>query len=606
MFFCFYFFLLRKNAAFGGMTDSFFSIQLIAFCPLFCAPSGLYLFPPGFAAAASFLFCRLGLFGMADATRTFCRQHDGTGNNLSILFVDGTLLNGQVVDDRLVSSQGLDSELPRDGQTTRITVFSPNRNAQIGMWQDPTGEAAAQLFRLAQEARAERSSLASEASRAADERQHLYNEATQASAERAQLQARLDSAAEAFSRASAEQAETQAQLDAANAELGRASAERASLREQITAATAAANAASQQAAHVVSATASHRIELDERMASVEQASRAQSRAASPDASNPAIARAQAAAEHARQQSEAASLRVSNIERASANDRSRLEALESLPARMSEMQHAFLELSATMGTISKALGGRGTATNPIDVSSSSASYHQQPSSFQQVPVSFVSSASTNDPSTIMLQRLVETGSEVVGTLSPPLGVLDPFLPNATIDAIQSLPNQYRWFRKGASAEKLRTALGDIATWISGPEESAASASPANPRARAERWLRDNRVRLSTAEWLVFREGSLQSALELAVSKKRNNPDLFPFLLASRHPKSDVTTLTDYASGSALLNGDELWGGNKALADKARSDKADKARADRAAAANRAAADPGARGRGRGGGPKRAVS
>jgi hypothetical protein len=225
------------------------------------------------------------------------------------------------------------------------------------------------------------------------------------------------------------------------------------------------------------------------MASVEQASRAQSRAASPDASNPAIARAQAAAEHARQQSEAASLRVSNIERASANDRSRLEALESLPARMSEMQHAFLELSATMGTISKALGGRGTATNPIDVSSSSASYHQQPSSFQQVPVSFVSSASTNDPSTIMLQRLVETGSEVVGTLSPPLGVLDPFLPNATIDAIQSLPNQYRWFRKGASAEKLRTALGDIATWISGPEESAASASPANPRARAERWLRD---------------------------------------------------------------------------------------------------------------------
>ena len=197
--------------------------------------------------------------------------------------------------------------------------------------------------------------------------------------------------------------------------------------------------------------------------------------------------------------------------------------------MDEMHHALMELSATMGTMSRTLGARGTATNPIDVSSSSASFQQQPSSFQQqpssfqqVPVSFVSSASTNDPSTIMLQRLCETGSEVVGTASAPHGVLDPFLPKSTIAAISTLPHHYRWARKSAMGEKLRTALADMAHWITGP-----------------------------------------------------------------------TTLNDYASGSALLNGDELWAGNKAKADKAKADKAEQARADRAAAV-----DP-ASGKGKGG-------
>ena len=556
-----------------------------------------------------------------DATRAFCLQQDGTGNHLSIIYVDETLVNGQVEFGRLVE-QGEDrGPLPLDGQTTRITVFSPNRNSQLGMWSDPKGVAAAQLFRLAKEAQAERASLANEASRAADERnqaaserRQLADEAAQASiersqaaAERADLHSRINNASDAFNQASAERAQIQAQLDAANAEITRASAERASLQAQVAAATAAADAASQQAAHVISATTSHRIELEQRMESVERTSRAQSRAASPDASNPAIARAQAAADHARQQSETASPRLSEIEKASASARSRLEALECLPTRMDEMHHALMELSATMGTMSRTLGARGTATNPIDVSSSSASFQQQPSSFQQqpssfqqVPVSFVSSASTNDPSTIMLQHLCETGSEVVGTASAPHGVLDPFLPKSTIAAISTLPHHYRWARKSAMGEKLRTALADMAHWITGPGESAASASLPDPRARAEKWLRESHVRLSTSEWLVFREGDLQCALELAVSKKRNNPDLFALLLASRHPTTGVTTLNDYASGSALLNGDELWAGNKAKADKAKADKAEQARADRAAAA-----DP-ASGKGKGGKGRRSIS
>ena len=568
-----------------------------------------------------------------DATRAFCLHHDGTGNHLSVMYVDGTLSTGQVVDGRFVNqATGMDADLPRDGQTSRITAFSPSRNTNVGVWIDPTSVAAAQLFRLPQEAQAERASLANEASRAsneraqaAGERQQLADEVARGAAERADMQSRLDNAALAFDLASQERARSQAQLDAAQEEIRRGQAERATLQQQVAAATAAANTASQQAAHaastsaslqqqvdiaasaadaatkqaahVISATASHRIQLEERMASVEQASRAHSRAASPDASNPAIARAQAAYEHARQQSEAASLRVSDIERASAHDRSRLDALEGLPARVNEMHHALMELSATMGTMAKTLGGR---SNPIDVSSSSASFQQQPSSFQQqqVPVSFVSSASTNDHSTIMLQRLCETGSEVVGTASAPYGVLDPFLPSATVAAINTLPNHYRWARKGNMGEKLRAALADMATWINGPEQSAASSTPEAPRARAAKWLADNHVRLSTAEWLLFREGPLQAALELVVSRKRNNPDLFPILLAARHPKSDVTALAEYASGSALLNGDELWAGNKARAEK-KIDKADQGRADRAAPTDTAGPKKGGR-------TKRAIS
>ena len=126
-----------------------------------------------------------------DATRSFCAQQEGTGNHLSIIYVDDTLVNGQVEGGRLLD-HGVDrGPLPLDGQTTRITVFSPNRNTQLGMWSDPKGVAAAQLFRLAREAQAERASLENEASRAAEERsqaaserQQLASEAAQASAER--------------------------------------------------------------------------------------------------------------------------------------------------------------------------------------------------------------------------------------------------------------------------------------------------------------------------------------------------------------------------------------------------------------------------------------
>ena len=530
---------------------------------------------------------------MSDLVREFCRAQEGKNTFLSVLLVDGTVNKGQVREDRFAFEDGSTCALPIEGETRKITVYGPDRNLVVAVLEDEKSRPAVALFNRTQELHNEATKAASERqsqrattdamadaiavaiSSASEHRDHLSREADRATSERADIQSRLDNAALAFDRASEERARSQAQLEAAQEEIRRGQAERAALQQQLNDAAAAAAAAAVDSAHAASEraslqqqikaasdaaasavanTTSHRTQIEDRFASLE---RSQSRAASPDpaagqAASQAIqaaSRASNKADRAFQEAQETTSALSSVvARLSAIEGNASQARDALDSRLHAMEISIPQLFAKVEqSITNLTNQVGSRAAPINVSSSSDAPH----------VSYVSSTAPLNDSSILLQEMVNKSAEVVGTIGHPRGVKDPFLPEDIFRALASLPHGYRWPRAGAMGEKFRSALADMAILILGTDDGSGGC----PRARAEKSLRDAQVRLNPAEWLVFREGSLQSALELAVSKKRKSDDLLPLFLAARHPRADVTCLQHFASGASRLNGDELWGGIK---------------------------------------------
>ena len=79
-----------------------------------------------------------------------------------------------------------------------------------------------------------------------------------------------------------------------------------------------------------------------------------------------------------------------------------------------------------------------------------------------------------------QRNVVKGSEVVGTIAPPLGVRVPFLTDDAFTDIATLPHGYKWAKKSpVGGHKLRAALDTMAGGLNPEGGKCFHAQPESP-------------------------------------------------------------------------------------------------------------------------------
>lgn len=139
-----------------------------------------------------------------DPTRAFLLQHNNAPTFVSVQYVNGTVTSGKIVDGCFVSEDGRSFSLPFEGETMKITVFTPDRNHQVSVWADPKGIVAADLYRKQFAAGEQRQENASKIGELYAEAQKASNERSSASAQRSENAAKISENATRHESAEAE------------------------------------------------------------------------------------------------------------------------------------------------------------------------------------------------------------------------------------------------------------------------------------------------------------------------------------------------------------------------------------------------------------------